>query len=72
MILASPASYVREGEALGDLSFATLYQRARARGEVALGVQRGGAENVLELNPRMHGSLRLEPTDQIAVLGDAF
>ena len=72
VILASPASYVREGEALGDLSFATLYQRARARGEVALGVQRGGAENVLELNPRMHGSLRLEPTDQIAVLGDAF
>jgi hypothetical protein len=37
-----------------------------------LGVQRGGEENLLELNPRMHGSLRLEPTDQIAVLGDAF
>ena len=36
------------------------------------GVQRGGEENLLELNPRMHGSLRLEPTDQVAVLGDAF
>jgi hypothetical protein len=39
VFLASPGSYVRDGEALGDLSFATLYQRARARGEVALGVQ---------------------------------
>ena len=39
VLLASPGSYVRDGEALGELSFATLYQRARARGEVALGVQ---------------------------------
>ena len=71
-LLAPPSLYVRDGEALGDLPFATLYQRARARGEVALGVQRGGDGNVLELNPRMHGALRLGPTDQVVVLGDAF
>ena len=30
------------------------------------------AEQVLELNPKKNGALRLEPTDQVVVLGDAF
>ncbi len=76
LFLTAPSLYLSEGEALGDLSFAALYQRcrtppppprprapapqglrltrvpmaprawlsARVRGEVALGVQRGGEE----------------------------
>ena len=62
---------MRPGEAVGDLSFATLYRRARARGEVALGVMREGAEQP-ELNPPKLKPLKLKPTDQLVVLGEAF
>ena len=68
--LAPTASPCRNCDA-APLSYATLAERARARGEVAIGVQRG---DDLELNPRARRqkSLRLGPEDKLVVLGQCF
>ena len=71
-IPASPdASLGLMSTTAAPLSFATLAERARARGEVAIGVQRG---DDLELNPRARRqkSLRLGPEDKLVVLGQCF
>jgi len=68
VLLKPPELYVQPGE---SVSFATLYARARARGEVALGVLKAGAE-FPELNPEQKAELRLSPGDQLVVIGDDF
>lgn len=71
LVLQPPALYQRDGDDLEQLSFATIYQRARERGEVALGVLRDGVE-LPELNPaKKNVALKLRPTDQLVVVGDA-
>ena len=74
LFLAEPSAYAESGDDDADaapLSYATLAERARARGEVAIGVQRG---DDLELNPRARRqkSLRLGPEDKLVVLGQCF
>ena len=73
LFLAEPSAYAerRRRASAAPLSYATLAERARARGEVAIGVQRG---DDLELNPRARRqkSLRLGPEDKLVVLGQCF
>ena len=60
--------YVDAGE---TLSFLELNQRARARGEVAVGLLRSG-ESMPELNPNQVDKLTLNAGDQLVVLGELF
>ena len=59
LVLQPPALYQRDGDDLEQLSFATIYQRARERGEVALGVLRG--VELPELNPAKKNVIKLRP-----------
>ena len=53
------------------VTFEQLARAARARGEVAIGVHRVGQERP-HLNPPRDLRLKLQPGDQLVILGDAF
>ena len=53
------------------MSFADLSMRARARGEIAIGIYRNG-EKAPELNPRKNRRLTLQEGDRLVVIGEAF
>lgn len=67
-IFMAPASlYAAEGE---ELTFGSLYARARARGEVAMGLRLKGAGT--QLNPPMSTKVTLSTGDKLVMLGEAF
>ena len=69
-ILLSPASqYAAPTEE--PLSFATLSERARARGEIAIGVFLDG-EASPTLNPPKDLQLRLGAGDKVVIVGEGF
>ena len=77
---AAPAAGAdaREGAAPGGaaarprrVSFEELSSAARARGEIAIGIQRAG-EKEPRLNPPRNMRFKLEAADQVVVIGDAL
>ena len=65
ILLRDASDYASDGET--HLSFDVLSQRARARGEVAMGVQCGGRTH---LNPARGTKLRVGEGEQLIVLGE--
>ena len=68
LFMARASQYAAVGE---ELTFATLYSRARARGEVCLGYRRVTDARPV-LNPDMATRIKLGPGDKLVMLGDAF
>jgi len=70
-ILIADAAIYADTVAGEQLSFADLSMRARARGEIAIGIYRNG-EKAPELNPRKNRRLTLQEGDRLVVIGEAF
>lgn len=67
-----PASlYCTEGAADKGVTFDQLSAAARARGELAIGIHRASDKEPL-LNPARDLRLKLQPGDELVVLGDKF
>ncbi len=68
-IILSPAAHYAGADE--TLSFAALGERARARGEVAIGFHRAGEPRPV-LNPPKDLRLKLGPEDRLVIIGDGF
>ena len=68
LLLAPATNYATDGE---SLSFQDLSTRARARGEVAIGLQPAG-EAAPTLNPPKGTRVKVQEGDKLVVLGEVY
>lgn len=70
-ILLSAAPLYTDGVEGASITFAELSERARARGEIAIGVSRSGESRPI-LNPPKDLRLQLGPDDKVVIVGEGF